>query len=69
MIRAGTLSLLTLALGPSLPAGKSLWSTSPATYGEGDDYILKTGYLLGNGKLGGSSRCLGQQIRYSVTIY
>ncbi|KAG6358010.1 hypothetical protein INS49_013893 [Diaporthe citri] len=52
MIRSWKLGLLTLAFGPSLPAGKSLWSTSPATYGEGDDYILKTGYLIGNGKLG-----------------
>lgn len=55
MIRAWSLGLLALALAPSMPAAKSLWSTSPATYGEGDDYILKTGYLLGNGKLGGSS--------------
>ncbi|KKY33153.1 putative glycoside hydrolase family 95 protein [Diaporthe ampelina] len=52
MIRAWSLGLLTLAFGPSLPAGKSLWSSSSATYGEGDDYILRTGYLLGNGKLG-----------------
>jgi alpha-L-fucosidase 2 len=48
----GKMGLLTLALGPSLPAAKSLWSSTPATYGEGDKYILKTGYLLGNGKLG-----------------
>ncbi|KAI3393150.1 hypothetical protein diail_4675 [Diaporthe ilicicola] len=52
MIRTLGLGLLTLAFGPSLPAGKSLWSSSPATYGEGDAYVLKTGYLLGNGKLG-----------------
>lgn len=35
--------------------GKVLWSSSPATYGprESDKYILKTGYPVGNGKLGG----------------
>ncbi|KAL4977124.1 alpha-fucosidase A [Aspergillus desertorum] len=34
--------------------GKALRSSSPATYGttDGNDYILKTGYLIGNGKLG-----------------
>ncbi|KAL3481684.1 alpha-fucosidase A [Aspergillus californicus] len=34
--------------------GKLLRSSSPATYGtaDGSDYILKTGYLIGNGKLG-----------------
>lgn len=39
----------------SLPlvAGKSLWSTVPAQFGVDDAYILKTGYLIGNGKLGG----------------
>ncbi|GAW27024.1 putative glycoside hydrolase family 95 protein [Rosellinia necatrix] len=33
---------------------KSLWSKSPAGYGpdNSDDYILKTGYPIGNGKLG-----------------
>ncbi|KAI0965276.1 Six-hairpin glycosidase-like protein [Xylaria arbuscula] len=33
---------------------KSLWSTSPAGYGpnDSDNYILKTGYPVGNGKLG-----------------
>lgn len=42
-----------------LPArAKSLWSKVPATYGSSnnDDYILKTGYLIGNGKLGGSPK-------------
>lgn len=69
MIRAWSLGLLTLAFGPSLTVGKLLWSSTPATYGEGDEYILKTGYLVGNGKLGGSSGCFGEQIRCFVTIY
>ncbi|KUI72100.1 Alpha-fucosidase A [Cytospora mali] len=38
--------------GVHLGATKSLWSTVPATYGDDDEYILKTAYLLGNGKLG-----------------
>ncbi|KAI0514338.1 Six-hairpin glycosidase-like protein [Xylaria bambusicola] len=38
----------------SLSDAKSLWSRSPATYGpdDSDSYILKTGYPVGNGKLG-----------------
>lgn len=37
---------------------KSLWSSAPATFGSSnnDDYLLKTGYLIGNGKLGGLDR-------------
>ncbi|KAI1435950.1 glycoside hydrolase family 95 protein [Xylaria sp. CBS 124048] len=33
---------------------RSLWSTKPAGYGpiDSDEYLLKTGYLIGNGKLG-----------------
>ncbi|KAL4794316.1 alpha-fucosidase A [Aspergillus venezuelensis] len=46
-----------LAAAPTLcrvAAGKALRSSSPATYGseDGDDHILQTGYLIGNGKLG-----------------
>ncbi|KAI0418359.1 Six-hairpin glycosidase-like protein [Xylaria grammica] len=39
-------------LRPSL--AKSLWSRSPAEYGpdDSDSYLLKTGYPVGNGKLG-----------------
>ncbi|KAI0397029.1 glycoside hydrolase family 95 protein [Xylariaceae sp. FL0594] len=38
----------------ALSAAKSLWSKSPATYGsrDSDAYLLKTGYPVGNGKLG-----------------
>ncbi|KAL4966945.1 glycoside hydrolase family 95 protein [Aspergillus stella-maris] len=37
-----------------IAAGKTLRSSSPATYTseDGDDNILRTGYLIGNGKLG-----------------
>ncbi|KAI1751610.1 Six-hairpin glycosidase-like protein [Xylaria castorea] len=37
-----------------LSDAKSLWSRSPAGYGsdDSDDYLLKTGYPVGNGKLG-----------------
>ncbi|KAK5630894.1 hypothetical protein RRF57_006609 [Xylaria bambusicola] len=37
-----------------LSDAKSLWSRSPAKYGpdDSDNYILKTGYPVGNGKLG-----------------
>ncbi|KAI8625528.1 glycoside hydrolase family 95 protein [Xylariaceae sp. FL1651] len=48
--------LKTLALCSSfgLANAKTLWSTSPAGYGPStsDAYILKTGYPIGNGKLG-----------------
>ncbi|KAI1266407.1 glycoside hydrolase family 95 protein [Xylariaceae sp. FL1019] len=38
----------------SLCDAKQLWSSSPAEFGssDSDTYILKTGYLLGNGKIG-----------------
>ncbi|KAL3954521.1 hypothetical protein ACCO45_010084 [Purpureocillium lilacinum] len=32
---------------------KSLWSSHPAIYRTGNDSVLKTGYPVGNGKLGG----------------
>ncbi|KAI1176086.1 Six-hairpin glycosidase-like protein [Nemania sp. FL0916] len=37
-----------------LSDAKSLWSTTPAGYGpdDSDDYILKSGYPIGNGRLG-----------------
>ncbi|KAI1822996.1 Six-hairpin glycosidase-like protein [Xylaria intraflava] len=40
------------SLSPS--EAKSLWSTKPGAYGpsDSDDYILKSGYPIGNGKLG-----------------
>ncbi|KAL4994579.1 alpha-fucosidase A [Aspergillus recurvatus] len=46
--------LLAAAFAVSSVHGKALRSSSPATYGttDGSDYILKTGYLIGNGKLG-----------------
>ena len=36
-------------------AARSLWSSKPAThaYRASDDYLLKTAYPVGNGKLGG----------------
>lgn len=50
------LALLLCASATPLAAATrgALWSSSPATYGSSgdDDYILNTGYLLGNGKLG-----------------
>lgn len=38
-----------------LSDAKSFWSKSPAGYGpdDSDNYVLKTGYPVGNGKLGG----------------
>ncbi|KAI1361047.1 Six-hairpin glycosidase-like protein [Xylaria arbuscula] len=50
-------SLLTTAVIASslgLSSARSLWSRSPAGYGpdDSDNYILKTGYPVGNGKLG-----------------
>ncbi|KAF3763822.1 family 95 glycoside hydrolase [Cryphonectria parasitica EP155] len=52
MVRSILLALL--ISGVPLTVAASLWSSSPATYGssDNDDYILKTGYALGNGKLG-----------------
>ncbi|RYC65718.1 hypothetical protein CHU98_g523 [Xylaria longipes] len=40
-----------------LSEAKSLWSRSPAEYGsdDSDNYMLKTGYPVGNGKLGAIS--------------
>lgn len=48
-------SIITI-LFPSSVTAKSLWSTTPATYGNdsNDAFVLKTGYLVGNGKLGGN---------------
>lgn len=53
MISILGLKLVAFVCSVQLTAGKSLWSSVPATYGDDDEYILKTGYLLGNGKLGG----------------
>lgn len=36
---------------------KSLWSSHPAIYRTGNDSVLKTGYPVGNGKLGGEHQC------------
>lgn len=38
-----------------LACGRSFWSSDPASHGnrESDDYVLKTTYPLGNGRLGG----------------
>ncbi|ROW00089.1 hypothetical protein VSDG_03553 [Cytospora chrysosperma] len=52
MISILGLKLVAFVCSVQLTAGKSLWSSVPATYGDDDEYILKTGYLLGNGKLG-----------------
>lgn len=43
--------------GIKLVSGRSLWSSSPATHASkaSDDYLLKTGYVIGNGKLGGKA--------------
>lgn len=39
------------ATTPALVLSKELWSTQPV--GQDGQYILKTGYPVGNGKLGG----------------
>ncbi|KAI1348385.1 Six-hairpin glycosidase-like protein [Xylaria sp. FL0043] len=48
--------IITIIVGGYLKPSdaKSLWSRSPAGYGpdDSDNYILKTGYPVGNGKLG-----------------
>ncbi|PSR97775.1 Six-hairpin glycosidase-like protein [Coniella lustricola] len=53
MVRS-IVALLLVHHGILRAAARSLWSAAPATYGSSsdDDYILKTGYLLGSGKLG-----------------
>lgn len=50
-------------------AAKSLWSSAPATYGSSDDesYILKTGFLLGNGKLGGMDAIVYRLLETALT--
>ncbi|KAI1108548.1 glycoside hydrolase family 95 protein [Nemania sp. NC0429] len=50
-------TLITTAIvggGLTLSSAKSLWSRQPAGYGpdDSDTYLLKTGYPIGNGKLG-----------------
>lgn len=58
MLLSASRTLLLLATAGSALA-RSLWSSSPATYGpkDSDGYILKTGYPLGNGRLGGQWDC------------
>ncbi|KAL4929709.1 glycoside hydrolase family 95 protein [Aspergillus undulatus] len=53
-MRVPVLFLAATATTFGLSTGRALRSSSPATYGttEDDNYILKTGYLIGNGKLG-----------------
>lgn len=46
----GVMSLIPLLGGVD---AKSIWSSSPGTYGVGDNYILKSGYPVGNGILAG----------------
>lgn len=52
--------ILVLVGASQVIAGKSLWSSVPATFGttSNDEYVLKTGYPLGNGKLGGENKKL-----------
>lgn len=54
---SGTLFLLGVGLTSMVfgVEGKSLWSSSPGTYGSGNNYILKSGYPVGNGILAGTS--------------
>lgn len=54
MVASGTWALVVLA-GASHAVARSFWSSSPATYGskDKDSYLLKTGYPIGNGRLGG----------------
>ncbi|KAI1083222.1 glycoside hydrolase family 95 protein-like protein [Whalleya microplaca] len=49
-----TLHLFLLGFGIGLAESKSLRSSVPATFGPGntDDWILKTGYPIGNGRIG-----------------
>ena len=44
-----------LAAAADLATARSLWSSKPATHAfrASKDYLLKTGYAVGNGKLGG----------------
>lgn len=51
------LQALVACSGFGLAAGRSLWSSSPATHATraSDGYLLKTGYPIGNGNLGGES--------------
>jgi hypothetical protein len=57
LVTMGTslLSLLALAASLTLAEAKALWASTPATHGDqsSESYILKTGYPVGNGKLGG----------------
>ncbi|KAH9909509.1 Six-hairpin glycosidase-like protein [Xylariomycetidae sp. FL2044] len=48
------LRTLLLAVFSGKTQARAFWSSSPATLGsqDGDDYILKTGYPVGNGRLG-----------------
>lgn len=48
-----------------LATGRSFWSSTPAGYGSqiADDYVLKTAYPLGNGRLGGESALSSLQLR------
>jgi alpha-L-fucosidase 2 len=54
MIIPQSIGLVALCLIEAVNA-KSFWSSKPATFGTDKDaeYILKTAYPVGNGKLGG----------------
>lgn len=56
-MKVTALQALVACSGLGRAAGRSLWSSSPAThaYRASDDYLLKTGYVLGNGNMGGES--------------
>jgi hypothetical protein len=51
------LNVVLAALAAEHVSAKELWSSKPASYApmRNSGYILKTGYLVGNGKLGGTA--------------
>lgn len=56
IMKLGTFTLTAALASLDVVAAKELWSTNPAGYAPMRDanYILKTGYPVGNGKLGGT---------------
>lgn len=57
MMKAASNWPLVFCAGLALCEARSLWSSAPATFGgkSADTYLLKAGYPVGNGKLGGES--------------
>lgn len=49
-------ALLLVSSWAAVAQARTFWSSVPASFGpqDSDDWILKTGYPLGNGRLGGT---------------